>query len=137
MPLLEYDPAHSTTPLAPDPLPLFAFSSGPPLSLRVIVGALRACGAFLISTRCEPNGSSAMEFEYSRSATLDLYSLLVALGLELDLASHLRLTALCQCARHAPSGTHVFHLRIVPEIPIEQGEPSAWNWLRSNRCASA
>jgi hypothetical protein len=122
--------------LPPDPLPLLAFSSGPPLSLRVIVGALRACGAFLTSTGCEPNGSSSIEFEYPSSATVDLYSLLVALGLELDPASHLRLTVLCQCARRAPAGTHVFHLRIVPEIPIEQGEPSAWNWLRSNRCAS-
>lgn len=137
MPNLSSYAALSPSLAAPDPLPLFAFASSEPVPLPAMVGALRACGALLLSTSSDPDGSSAVEFEFRRPAALELYGLLIALGLELDRASHLRLTALCQCARHAPSGMSLFHLRIVPQIPLEQGEPSAWNWLRFNRSASA
>ena len=126
----------------PDPVPLLAFASAQPLSLRAVIGAIRAGSGFVHSTRCEPDGPSEIDLEFPRCATLDLYTLLIAVGLELDCASHLRLTSLCQCARDrapaAPSRTHSFTIRILPRVALgEDEERFAWNWLRANRRSSA
>jgi hypothetical protein len=120
----------------PPPFPLNAFSSGSTLSVRSLCGALRGSGGFVLSTRLEPDGSAELDVEFTRASTLDLYCVLVAAALELDRASHLRLTSLCQCARDrhafASPQTHAFTLRIIPQIPRPEDERFG-NWLRANR----
>jgi hypothetical protein len=53
-----------------------------------------------VFSRCfNPDGSAEMEVEFSRSLCVDIYCLVVAMGLELDRDSHCRLTVFCQCTR--------------------------------------
>jgi hypothetical protein len=40
-----------------------------------------------------------MLFEFERQACVDIYSILIASGLELSQTGHLRFTELCQCTR--------------------------------------
>jgi hypothetical protein len=40
-----------------------------------------------------------MLFEFERQACVDIYSVLIAAGLELSQNGHLRFTELCQCTR--------------------------------------
>jgi hypothetical protein len=67
--------------------------------VSILTGALRACGCTAPSRHFHPDGTSELEFECPRSTCVDIYVILVAIGLELDASSHLRLTAFCQCTR--------------------------------------
>ncbi len=40
-----------------------------------------------------------MLFEFERQACVDIYTVLIAAGLELSQNGHMRLTELCQCTR--------------------------------------
>jgi hypothetical protein len=91
-------------------LPSPAFPSSVDLVLRaycaeisrhasILTGALPACGCAALSRHFDPDGTAELEFECPRSACVDVYMILMAIGLELDASSHLRLTAFCQCAR--------------------------------------
>ena len=40
-----------------------------------------------------------MLFEFERQACVDIYSVLIAAGLELSQSGHIRFTELCQCTR--------------------------------------
>ncbi len=40
-----------------------------------------------------------MLFEFERQACVDIYTILIATGLELSQNGHVRLTELCQCTR--------------------------------------
>jgi len=40
-----------------------------------------------------------MLFEFERRSCVDIYSLLIAAGLELSRSGHIRFTELCQCTR--------------------------------------
>ncbi len=42
-----------------------------------------------------------MDFEFPRAHSVEVYALLVAMGVNLSLEAHQQLTALCQCTRHA------------------------------------
>jgi hypothetical protein len=44
----------------------------------------------------------SMLFEFERQACLDIYSVLIAAGLELSQYGHIRFTELCQCTRSHP-----------------------------------
>lgn len=143
MSFLHSDLAQPPAPSASEsaPLSLLGFSSHESLSLRALVGTLRGSGGFVHSTRYEPEGASEIDFEFPGHATLDLYSLLVALGLELDCASHLQLTGLCQCARDrsasTPARTHAFTLRVIPHVPVADDERFSWIWRRLHRRPSS
>jgi hypothetical protein len=41
-----------------------------------------------------------MLFEFERQACVDIYSVLIAAGLELSQQAHIRFTELCQCTRN-------------------------------------
>jgi len=44
-----------------------------------------------------------MLFEFERRSCVDIYTLLIAAGLELSRSGHIRFTELCQCTRSQPS----------------------------------
>jgi hypothetical protein len=50
-----------------------------------------------------------MLFKFERNACIDIYSVLIAAGLELSQSGHIRFTELCQCTRSQkrPCGTEV------------------------------
>ncbi len=60
-----------------------------------------------ISPRC-----ADIDFEFPRAHSMEVYAVLVALGVNLSLEAHQQLTALCQCTRHARAGARAAAARV-------------------------
>jgi hypothetical protein len=67
--------------------------------VKTLTGAILACGGWVLSRGASDSGTVSMLFEFERQACLDIYSVLIAAGIELSPAGHIRLTELCQCTR--------------------------------------
>ena len=67
-----------------------------------LTGAILGCGGWVLRQTFSDTGLIDMVFEFERHLCLDVYSILVAAGLELSQAAHLRFTELWQCTRFAP-----------------------------------
>jgi len=63
----------------------------------VLTGAILGCGGWVLSRGANDTGMVNMLFEFERQACVDIYSVLIAAGLELSQSGHIRLTELCQC----------------------------------------
>ena len=67
--------------------------------VQTLTGAILGCGGWVLSRGANDTGTINMLFEFERHACVDIYSVLVAAGLELSKSGHLRFTELCQCTR--------------------------------------
>ena len=67
--------------------------------VQTLTGAILGCGGWVLSRGANDSGTISMLFEFERQACVDIYSVLVAAGLELSQSGHLRFTELCQCTR--------------------------------------
>jgi len=67
--------------------------------VQTLTGAILACGGWVLSRGANDGGTVTMLFEFERQACVDIYSILIASGLELSQTGHLRFTELCQCTR--------------------------------------
>ena len=67
--------------------------------VKAVTGAILACGGWVLSRSATDTGLIDILFEFERDACLEIYSILIAAGLELSQSAHLRLTELCQCTR--------------------------------------
>jgi hypothetical protein len=76
-----------------------------PRTIRFLTGAILACGGDVLSRRFDAGGAAAIEFEFVRAICVEMYSVLIATGLELSAESHLALTSLCQCTRETLEST--------------------------------
>lgn len=56
----------------------------------------------MLSRGTNDAGRVNLLFEFERQVCLDIYTVLVASGIELTPSGHLRLTELCQCTRMGP-----------------------------------
>lgn len=70
--------------------------------VQSLTGAILGCGGWVLSRGANDTGLINMLFEFERQACVDIYSLLIAAGLELSPNGHMRLTELCQCTRSQP-----------------------------------
>lgn len=68
--------------------------------VQTLTGAILGCGGWVLSRGANDTGAVNMLFEFERHSCLDIYSLLIAAGLELSQSGHLRFTELCQCTRN-------------------------------------
>lgn len=64
-----------------------------------------ACGGYVLSRRFDTTDTAAIEFEFVRAICVEMYSILIAAGLELTAESHLILASLCQCTRETLQST--------------------------------
>jgi hypothetical protein len=64
-----------------------------------LTGAILASGGWVLSRGASDTGTVNMLFEFERQACVDIYSVLIAAGIELSQSGHLRFTELCQCTR--------------------------------------
>jgi hypothetical protein len=71
--------------------------------VQSLAGAVLGCGGWVLSRGASDTGTITMLFEFERRASMDIYSVLVATGLELSCNGHRRMTELCQCTRSGPS----------------------------------
>ena len=67
--------------------------------VKTLTGAILGCGGWVLSRGANDTGTISMLFEFERQACVDIYSVLIAAGLELSQSGHVRFTELCQCTR--------------------------------------
>jgi hypothetical protein len=71
--------------------------------VQSLTGAILGCGGWVLSRGANDTGAVSMLFEFERQACVDIYSILVAAGVELSQNGHIRFTELCQCTRSQQS----------------------------------
>jgi hypothetical protein len=69
--------------------------------VQTLTGAILGCGGWVLSRGANDTGMISMLFEFERQACVDIYSVLIAAGLELSQSGHIRFTELCQCTRNS------------------------------------
>ena len=85
----------------PSALEMKAVSLTEPSRLvRSLTGAIMGCGGWVLSRGATDTGIVNMLFEFERQACIDIYSVLIAAGIELSQYGHVRFTELCQCTRN-------------------------------------
>ena len=67
--------------------------------MKSVTGSILACGGWVLGRSATDTGLIDILFEFERRSCLEIYSILIAAGLELSQAAHLRFTELCQCTR--------------------------------------
>jgi hypothetical protein len=67
--------------------------------VQTLTGAILGCGGWVLNRGANDTGSVSMLFEFERQDCVDIYSVLIAAGLELSQNGHVRFTELCQCTR--------------------------------------
>ncbi len=67
--------------------------------VQSLTGAILGCGGWVLSRGANDTGLVNMLFEFERQACVDIYTVLIAAGLELSQNGHIRFTELCQCTR--------------------------------------
>lgn len=90
--------------------------------VQLLTGAILGCGGWVLSRGADDSGRINMLFEFERRACLDIYSLLIAAGLELSQNGHIRFTELCQCTRsqQRECGTEIASIELeVQTNPVE------------------
>jgi hypothetical protein len=87
-------------------------SDDAPRTVRFLTGAVMACGGCVLSRRFDPGDTAAIEFEFLRATCVEMYSILIAAGLELSAQSHRTLAHLCQCTRETLETTAADPVRI-------------------------
>jgi alkylation response protein AidB-like acyl-CoA dehydrogenase len=81
-------------------------------TVRFLTGAVLACGGYVLSRRFDYGNTAAIEFEFVRATCVEMYSVLIAAGLELTAQSHLTMAALCQCTRETLDATAADPVRV-------------------------
>jgi hypothetical protein len=67
--------------------------------VRILTGGILGCGGWVLSRGTSDTGRINLIFEFERRTCVDIYTVLVASGIELTPNGHLRFTELCQCTR--------------------------------------
>ena len=67
--------------------------------VKTLTGAILGCGGWVLSRSASDEGHRHYVFEFERQSCLEIYSILIAAGVELSQSAHIRFTELCQCTR--------------------------------------
>ena len=70
--------------------------------VQVLTGAILGCGGWVLSRGANDTGTINMLFEFERQSCVDIYTILIASGIELSRSGHIRFTELCQCTQMIP-----------------------------------
>ena len=96
--------------------------------VKTLTGAILASGGWVLSRGANDSGTVNMLFEFERQTCVDMYSLLIAAGLELSQSGHMRFTELCQCTRSQQKecGAEIASIDLeIQTFPIERLHGSA------------
>jgi hypothetical protein len=103
-------------------------SQDPGRLVQALTGAILGCGGWVLSRGANDSGTVTILFEFERHACLDIYSVLIAAGVELSQNGHIRLTELCQCTRssHLDCGTEIASIDIeIQTFPLGMADSAA------------
>ena len=95
--------------------------------VQTLTGAILGCGGWVLSRGANDCGTVSMLFEFERQACVDIYSVMIAAGLELSQNGHIRFTELCQCTRSHPQecGTEIASIDLeIQTFPVEMVQGS-------------
>lgn len=67
--------------------------------MRFLSGAVLTCGGWVLSRSVPGSDTAEINFEFARAASVEVYSMLIATGLELTRDAHIKITELCQCTK--------------------------------------
>ena len=87
-----------------------------------LTGAILGCGGWVLSRSANDCGTIRMLFEFERQACVEIYSIMIAVGLELSQHGHIRFTELCQCTRShlEECGSEIASIELeIQTFPIE------------------
>ncbi len=90
--------------------------------VQFLTGAILGCGGWVLSRGANDDGTVNLFFEFERQACIEVYSLLIASGVQLSQAGHIHFTELCRCTRnHQPEcGTDVASVDLeIQTFPVE------------------
>jgi len=90
--------------------------------VQTLTGAILGCGGWVLSRGANDSGTISMLFEFERQACVDIYSVMIAAGLELSQSGHIRFTELCQCTRShlQDCGTEIASVDLeIQTFPVE------------------
>jgi hypothetical protein len=90
--------------------------------VQTLTGAILGCGGWVLSRGANDSGTVTMLFEFERQACVDIYSVMIAAGLELSQSGHIRFTELCQCTRssHQDCGSDIASVDLeIQTFPVE------------------
>ena len=90
--------------------------------VQILTGAILGCGGWVLSRGANDTGTVSMLFEFERQACVDIYSLMIAAGLEPSQNGHIRFTELCQCTRshQRECGTEIASIDLeIQTFPVE------------------
>ncbi len=90
--------------------------------VQTLTGAILGCGGWVLSRGANDSGGITMLFEFERQVCVDIYSVLIAAGLELSQSGHVRFTELCQCTRshQEDCGTEIASIDLeIQTFPVE------------------
>ena len=90
--------------------------------IQTLTGAILGCGGWVLSRGANDSGTINMLFEFERQACVEIYSVLIATGLELSQRGHVRFTELCQCTRSNQQncGTEIASIDLeIQTFPVE------------------
>ena len=90
--------------------------------VQTLTGAILGCGGWVLSRGASDTGMVTMLFEFERQACVDIYSVMIAAGLELSQSGHIRFTELCQCTRchQQDCGTEIASIDLeIQTFPID------------------
>ena len=122
--MLEYDAGQAIN--IPWAIQMKAISIEEPATLvQTLTGAILGCGGWVLSRGADDTGIVSMLFEFERQACVDIYSLMIAAGLELSQNGHIRFTELCQCTRNHQKecGTEIASIDLeIQTCPIERSQ---------------
>jgi hypothetical protein len=91
--------------------------------VQALTGAILGCGGWVLSRGANDSGVVNMLFEFERQACIDIYSVLIGVGLELSQSGHVNFTELCQCTRNhlLDCGTELASVDLeIRTFPIEK-----------------
>jgi|SRR5271168_878352 len=95
--------------------------------IQTLTGAILGCGGWVLSRGADDAGVIDMLFEFERNSCVDMYTVLVAAGLDLSQLAHLRFTELCQCTRshHDDCSGEIVSIDLeIQSYPVETKEAS-------------
>lgn len=99
--------------------------------VKTLTGGILGCGGWVLSRGASDSGTVTLSFEFERQACLDIYSVLIAAGLELSQIAHIRFTELCQCtrSREQECGTEIasvdLEIQTFPSAQVPCGTPQS------------
>ena len=103
---------------------LRAVSTQEPTRLvQFLTGAILGCGGWVLSRGANDAGTVSMLFEFERQVCIDIYSVLIASGVELSRNGHIHFTEFCQCtrSRETDCGSDIASVDLeVQTFPIER-----------------